>query len=170
MVFLDDALPDADAVLFPTDAGTALTAPELEYEAAVARLALLGGPTPPRTITVPARPGDGKSAPDVEANPAHATYRQAQASAVVDRELVRAYEAFVDEHGELYAEITNRKAKHRSNEEASFVLHYERRRDEQPVDVQHAVAHLDTTAAALSAAEEAHAAAIARHDEVTADQ
>jgi predicted GTPase len=35
VVFLDDALPDADAVLFLTDAGTALTAPELELLRAV---------------------------------------------------------------------------------------------------------------------------------------
>jgi hypothetical protein len=49
-------------------------------------------------------------------------------------------------------------------------VRYELRRDEQPIAVQHAVAHLDSTAAALTAAEEAHAAAVARHDEVTADQ
>jgi hypothetical protein len=47
------------------------------YETAVANLARLGGPTPPKTISVGPRPGDGKPQGDVEGNPEFDAYRQA---------------------------------------------------------------------------------------------
>ena len=48
------------------------------FETAVANLARLGGPTPPNTISVGPRPGDGKPQGDVEGNPEFDAYRQAQ--------------------------------------------------------------------------------------------
>ena len=69
----------------------------------------------------------------------------------------------------LYEECASRVDAGRGNpDEMSFVPHYRRRLDEQPIAVAFAAARLDSTAAALTAAEEAHAAAVAVHDEVTA--
>jgi hypothetical protein len=102
-----------------------------DYERAVASLELLGGPTPPKTVNVGPRPGDGKPAPDVEANPLHGAYVQAQASAIVDRQIVRAYEGFVDAHADRYADLQRQAARGELGHEAeNFVRLYERRRDE----------------------------------------
>ncbi len=79
-----------------------------DYETAKSNLALLAGPTPPKTIAVPARPGDGKPAADVETNPAHTAYVQAQNTWHADRAVVAAYEGFADEHRDRYEDCRTR--------------------------------------------------------------
>jgi hypothetical protein len=106
-----------------------------DYEGAVARLALLDGATPPKTVVVPARPGDGKSAPDVEANPAYSAYVQAQASAAADRDLVRRYEEFSTKYAHLYEDTrgrVDRGGNWPTSADREFVRVFETHLDAQP--------------------------------------
>ena len=151
-------------------AGTELPHPpaRADYERAVASLALLGGPTPPKTITVGPRPGDGTTGTrqDPPGRPRLPPGRRHRRDRPRDR---HRDEGFPERHKALYEECASRVDAGRGNpDEMSFVPPHRRRLDEQPIAVAFAAARLDSTAAALTAAEEAHAAAVAAHDEVTA--
>jgi hypothetical protein len=124
-------------------------------------------------VNVGPRPGDGTTGLRPEGNPLHDAYRQAQASAGVDRAIARDYEEFPERHQALYEDCASRvDAGKGSDDETSFVLHYRRRVEEQPIALVQAAAVLEARSvqlvdakAALTEAKAAHADAVAVHAE-----
>jgi hypothetical protein len=107
-----------------------------QYETALARIALLDTPTPPRTIDyVP--PGSPAATARPMANPAYSAWRQAQVTAFEDRAMIRLYETFLDEHADLYADCQHRVARALATpQDETFILYYERLHDEQSTAMQ----------------------------------
>ncbi len=110
----------------------------VQYETALARVALLDTPTPPRTIDYVPADSPGTTARPM-ANPHYSAWRQAQVTAFEDRAMIRLYETFLDEHADLYTDCQHRVARGLATPpDEAFILHYERPRDEQPAPVRDA--------------------------------
>jgi hypothetical protein len=122
-----------------------------QYETALG-VALLDTPTPPRTIDYVPTNSPGATARPM-ANPDYSAWRQAQVTAFEDRAMIRLYETFLDEHANLYADCQHRVARGLATpQDETFVLHYERLRDEQPTAVQVAEGAVEVATVKLAAA------------------
>jgi hypothetical protein len=103
------------------------------------------------------------------AHPDRSSWEQAQHTWHADRRTVRRYEEYPAKFADLYADAASRVDIGKGKDaETSFVLQYRRRLEEKPTAVQHAEAHLDSTATQLAAAKAAHAEAETAHAEVIA--